>query len=190
MRSLSRRPAATQCRGSHKRLATPRKTSTISLSSQRDLSGQWRSFKRGHLVSLAGIWGVAASKKKAQQDQELDSNNGNPYDDPETSDLSVLKIHPEIACLDLEYRQVLFCFDADHLEEPQHASGRDPRFHALPFARLRSLPAYDLERKRRQGGDSTALGPRCRRPGQRVARNGSRPTRGRARRVGVSLGGA
>ena len=34
------------------------------------------------------------------------------------------------------------------------------------------------------------IGTRCRRPGQRVARNDSRPTRGRACRVGVSLGGA
>ena len=36
--------------------------------------------------------------------------------DPETSDLSVLKIHPELARFALEYRQVLFCFDADHLK--------------------------------------------------------------------------
>jgi Domain of unknown function (DUF3854) len=78
-------------------------------------------------ISLVGVWGVAASKKKTQPAQEPppdsddDSDDENHDDgdrnrDPETSDLSVLKIHPELARFTLEYRRVLFCFDADHLK--------------------------------------------------------------------------
>ncbi len=82
-------------------------------------------------ISLVGVWGVAASKKKTQpaQDPSPDSDDDDRMDDPEdrnddghddgdpeTADLSVRKIHPELARFTLEYRQVLFCFDADHLK--------------------------------------------------------------------------
>ena len=76
-------------------------------------------------ISLVGVWGVAASRKKTQpaqaprppdSDDDSHDDDGDRHDDPETSDLSVLKIHPELARFALEYRQVLFCFDADHLK--------------------------------------------------------------------------
>jgi hypothetical protein len=75
-------------------------------------------------ISLFGVWGAAASKRKIQPKQEplespdadndIDACNGDRHQDPETSDLTVLKIHPELARFALEYRQVLLCFDADH----------------------------------------------------------------------------
>ena len=77
-------------------------------------------------ISLVGVWGAAASKKETQpsqspapdsRDDDCDDNRaGDRHQDPATSDLSVLNIHPELARFALEYRQVLICFDADHLK--------------------------------------------------------------------------
>ena len=56
------------------------------------------------------------------------------HDDPETSDLNtVLKLHPEIARFALEYRQVLFCFDADHLKN-RHVRQAEIRAFMLFYA--------------------------------------------------------
>jgi Domain of unknown function (DUF3854) len=49
-------------------------------------------------------------------DSDDDHDNDNDHDrETDDHDLSVLKIHPELARFSLEYRQVMLCFDADHL---------------------------------------------------------------------------
>ena len=67
------------------------------------------------VVTLPQRQKTQPSQEPPDSDDE-DNDDGNRDDDPETSDLTVLKIHPEIARFALEYRQVLFCFDADHLK--------------------------------------------------------------------------
>ena len=62
--------------------------------------------------------------------------------DPETSDLNtVLKLHPEIARFALEYRQVLFCFDADHLKNRHVRQAEIRAFMLFYGARHRRLSA-------------------------------------------------
>jgi hypothetical protein len=68
-----------------------------------------------HPISLQGVWGMAAIKKKTRpepgEDFEDQSNGGGGKDDGD--DDGKLKLHGEIAHFQLWKRKVYLCFDAD-----------------------------------------------------------------------------
>ena len=100
---MRRRESSISCRCGHSRAHIPFWPSARDAFTIRDV------------VTLPQRQKTQPSQEPPDSDDE-DNDDGNRDDNTQISDLTVLKIHPEIARFALEYRQVLFCFDADHLK--------------------------------------------------------------------------
>ena len=96
-------------------------------------------------IGLFGVWGVAAAKKKATPidptNSGSDDDRDNDDNDHSEEDLNVLKIHPELAYFSLDYRQVMFCFDADHL---RNRSVRQAEIRAFMLLHAAGAEVYQL----------------------------------------------
>ena len=70
-------------------------------------------------ISLQGVWGSTAPKKKAKPQKPPEEDVDADVDcdaDVDWEEADKLKLHPELAHFDWDYRQVLLCFDADRLK--------------------------------------------------------------------------
>jgi hypothetical protein len=69
-------------------------------------------------ISLQGVWGSAEKKKTGPERQSEEDDEGDADTDrKESSDKGEkLKLHPELARFDWEWRQVLLCLDADRFK--------------------------------------------------------------------------